>query len=140
MFVVWMMLLAACSAFALVLRIHVSGDMISIFIFQNFYCSDVVRGMAYIEGKKLVHRDLAARNILIHEDGTAKVSDFGLARHAEMFQDGGKFPIKWTAPEALRTNVSTHTMSAKLILKENRAIGWVPELSATSLYCLVKNY
>ena len=91
--------------------------------------------MAYIEGKKLVHRDLAARNILIHEDGTAKVSDFGLARHAEMFQDGGKFPIKWTAPEALRTNVSTHTMSAKLVLKENRVNGWVPELSATSLAC-----
>ena len=68
--------------------------------------SDVCKGMAYIEEKKLVHRDLAARNILIHDNGTAKVSDFGLARHVEMFQDGGKFPIKWTAPEALRSNVS----------------------------------
>ena len=57
-FVVWMMLLATCSSFALALRIHVSGNMFSIFIFQNFYCSDVVRGMAYIEGKKLVHREI----------------------------------------------------------------------------------
>lgn len=74
----------------------------------HFECySDVCRGMAYIEGKKLVHRDLAARNILIHDNGTAKVSDFGLARHTEMHLDGGKFPIKWTAPEALRTNVSS---------------------------------
>lgn len=62
--------------------------------------------MSYIEGKKLVHRDLAARNILIAEDGTAKVSDFGLARHTNMLSDGGKVPIKWTAPEALRKNVS----------------------------------
>lgn len=67
--------------------------------------SDVCKGMSYIEGKQLVHRDLAARNILIAEDGTAKVSDFGLARHTDMLHDSGKVPIKWTAPEALRQNV-----------------------------------
>lgn len=90
--------------------------------------------MAYLESKHVVHRDLAARNVLVSEDGDAKVqpvvlnpsnhifnriftnsfshptpsiqvSDFGLAREESFNQEGGKFPIKWTAPEALRLSV-----------------------------------
>ena len=50
-------------------------------------------------------RDLAARNVLISDDNIAKVSDFGLARETKYVQEGGKFPIKWTSPEALRKSV-----------------------------------
>ena len=63
--------------------------------------------MEYLERKQLVHRDLAARNILISEECVAKVSDFGLARGASFNLQGGKFPVKWTAPEALKDGVST---------------------------------
>ena len=46
--------------------------------------------------------DLAARNILLSEDLTAKVSDFGLAKDSRLGAlDLGKLPIKWTAPEAI---------------------------------------
>lgn len=62
--------------------------------------------MAYLETKKLVHRDLAARNVLVSEEGVAKVSDFGLARDETANLQGGKFPVKWTAPEALKESVS----------------------------------
>ena len=62
--------------------------------------------MAYLESKRLVHRDLAARNVLISESDSAKISDFGLAREERFNQEGGKFPIKWTAPEALKESVS----------------------------------
>lgn len=62
--------------------------------------------MAYLESQKVVHRDLAARNVLISEEGVAKVCDFGLAQEMKLKLDGGKFPIKWTAPEALRQSVS----------------------------------
>nr|XP_009861279.1 tyrosine-protein kinase CSK [Ciona intestinalis] len=66
------------------------------------FAKDIALGMEYLENKQLVHRDLAARNILISEECVAKVSDFGLARDASFNLQGGKFPVKWTAPEALK--------------------------------------
>lgn len=62
--------------------------------------------MAYLESRHVVHRDLAARNVLVAEDNSAKVSDFGLARDENFSLEGGKLPIKWTAPEALKQNVN----------------------------------
>ena len=68
--------------------------------------------MEYLEAKKVVHRDLAARNVLISEDCIAKVADFGLAREeCHNSTDMGKLPIKWTAPEALKSGVSWETSS-----------------------------
>ena len=69
------------------------------------FALNVADGMAYMESRHLVHRDLAARNILLDESFVAKISDFGLAQSiTQPINDSvrGKFPIKWTAPEALR--------------------------------------
>lgn len=71
-----------------------------------FLFSDTCAGMAYLESRHVVHRDLAARNVLVAEDNSAKVSDFGLARDENFSLEGGKLPIKWTAPEALKQNVN----------------------------------
>lgn len=62
--------------------------------------------MEYLESKKLVHRDLAARNVLVSGENVAKVSDFGLTKVDSKVSDNAKLPVKWTAPEALKKEVS----------------------------------
>lgn len=41
---------------------------------------DVVCGLEFLHGKKVIHADLAVRNILLSEDLISKIGDFGLAR------------------------------------------------------------
>jgi sulfatase modifying factor 1 len=40
----------------------------------------ILKALAYAHGEGLVHRDLKPANILLHADGTVKISDFGLVR------------------------------------------------------------
>lgn len=64
-------------------------------------------GMRYLEEQRFVHRDLAARNVLLAKDKVAKVGDFGLSRamsggdNVYQSAEGGKWPIKWYALEAI---------------------------------------
>ena len=78
--------------------------------------------MQTLEELKVVHRDLAARNVMLDKWGQvcttclhllrtfsfkflplqAKVGDFGLARSGDEYENkAAKFPVKWTAPEAV---------------------------------------
>jgi len=65
--------------------------------------AQVAAGMAYLEEKSYVHRNLAARNVLISDQLTCKVADYGLVVVDESYVEentGIKFIVKWTAPEA----------------------------------------
>jgi serine/threonine protein kinase len=41
---------------------------------------EIAQGLHFLHQENVIHRDLAARNILLTEDMTVKLSDFGLAR------------------------------------------------------------
>ena len=79
-----------------------SGRIIIYFLRLSFIVQE------YLSQKGFVHRDLAARNILVGENKTVKIGDFGLTRY--IYQDvqkiyvnprGGKLPLKCMSPESI---------------------------------------
>jgi hypothetical protein len=72
--------------------------------------ADAADGVAYLHSQNVIHRDLAARNLLVDQDWTVSVADFGLSRMTKGGSDeedenaNGKTqtmigPIKWESPE-----------------------------------------
>ncbi|KAI0983979.1 hypothetical protein GJ496_011573, partial [Pomphorhynchus laevis] len=98
--------------------------------------AQVSSGMAYLETQNYIHRDLAARNILVSENLSVKIADFGLARLIKEYQggvydakEGSKFPIKWTAPEAALYNkftIKSDVWSFGILLTELITYGRTP--------------
>lgn len=71
-------------------------------------------GMKYLEEQRFIHRDLAARNILLATVNQVKISDFGLSKALGADHEyyramhGGKWPLKWYAPESYNYGTFSH--------------------------------
>nr|XP_020468579.1 tyrosine-protein kinase FRK [Monopterus albus] len=98
--------------------------------------AQVASGMAFLELQNYIHRDLAARNVLVGENNICKVADFGLARvfmkeNENVYEprEGAKFPVKWTAPEAIHDNkftIKSDVWSFGILLYEIVTFGQMP--------------
>ena len=45
----------------------------------------IAMALQYLHKKKILHCDLKSQNILLNDDWTVKICDFGLARYKEKF-------------------------------------------------------
>ncbi|XP_031694233.1 ephrin type-A receptor 8-like isoform X5 [Anarrhichthys ocellatus] len=107
----------------------------------------IAAGMTYLSDLGYIHRDLAARNILVNSNLVCKVSDFGLSRVLEDDPDaayttsvsfhieGGKIPIRWTAPEAIafrKFSSSSDVWSYGVVMWEVTSYGERPYWNLTN--------
>uniref|UniRef100_A0A7S2Q8Z8 Protein kinase domain-containing protein n=1 Tax=Zooxanthella nutricula TaxID=1333877 RepID=A0A7S2Q8Z8_9DINO len=73
------------------------------------YTRQILEGLEFLHGEKIVHRDVKGANILIDAEGDAKLADFGACKEMEALQStctGGLKSIHgsvyWMAPEVMK--------------------------------------
>uniref|UniRef100_A0A8D3D214 non-specific protein-tyrosine kinase n=1 Tax=Scophthalmus maximus TaxID=52904 RepID=A0A8D3D214_SCOMX len=71
------------------------------------YSIQICKGMEYLGSQNYIHRDLAARNVLVENESTVKIGDFGLTKSIKendgyyTVKDDHDCPVFWYAPECL---------------------------------------
>ena len=107
--------------------------------------SDVAEAAAYLEDRGYFHRDIAARNVLVGENLVCKLGNFHLAHvlRGEFYEPAKneKFPIKWTAPEAIlhsQVSIKSDVWSFGILLFEIVTYGRFPYPDMTNSQVIEK--
>ena len=105
----------------LILEYCASGSIIDLMLSMNRTFNEievatiiemVLKGLVDIHKKNLIHRDIKGANILLSEDGTAKIADFGVGVHLinEKNRNSKKGSPYWMSPQvALNLDYDTKT-------------------------------
>lgn len=91
-------------------------------------CSQLIDVIKFSQSKSIYHRDIKPENVLLMEDGSVKLCDWGLATSAVNCKDFNVGTEKYMAPEALGEHKPSETYNSKL------ADAW--SLGITLLYTL----
>ena len=100
------------------------------------FAVDIASGMEGIASLQLLHRDLATRNILLDDNLTCKIADFGFAKdvlNKPEYKSKSVFqrprPTRWLAPESLihfKHSILSDVWSYGIVLWEIVTLGNLP--------------
>lgn len=73
------------------------------------WSKQVASGMHYLHSHKIIHRDLKSENILIGQNDTLKISDFGTSKqwNEKSIKMSFAGTVAWMAPEVIRNELCT---------------------------------
>ncbi|KAJ2088364.1 ATP binding [Coemansia sp. RSA 986] len=74
------------------------------------YTAQILEGLVYLHEQGIIHRDIKGGNVLIDQDGSVKISDFGISKRVDEAVAAGKSDrraslqgsVFWMAPEVVK--------------------------------------